>query len=158
VNGTYDHDYAAKLTCDESAPYCATPMLRSGEYEWSMVLEERTYTINPGQIPAFLAIYEVRGLLHGGDTSASPWVGPHPSSGNSIRSSTCGALRAWTTAPSGVLLSMEALSGKPSFQKPLSSSRSKRTGYSCLLGSRRCAEGWQRRHQLVTLAPASVNL
>lgn len=27
-----------------------------------MVLEERTYTIKPGQIPAFLAIYEREGL------------------------------------------------------------------------------------------------
>src|SRR5262245_7180919 len=131
-------------------------MLWSGAYAWFregiMVLEECTYTIKPGQIPGFLAIYEREGLSaqrrHLGQS-----VGWSTSEfGNSIRSSN---LRAWTTAPSGVRLSMGTLSGKPSFQKPLSSSRSKRIGYCCLRGSRRCAEGWQRQNQLVALASAS---
>src|SRR5262245_65726078 len=41
-------------------------MLWSGAYAWFregiMVLEECTYTIKPGQIPGFLAIYEREGL------------------------------------------------------------------------------------------------
>ena len=63
-------------------------------------------------------------------------------SDHSIRSSTSGDLRTWTTGPSGVLVSLQTRSGKPSFRKLSSSSRSKKTGYCCLLGSPRCAEGW----------------